>query len=130
MDLLSFISAVSISTLLGALMGYQRLKAGKEAGLRTYALVSLGSTVFTILSLHGFGSGDPARVAAQVLTGIGFIGAGTILHKKNEIEGLTTAAGLWAAAAVGMAVGAGWIIESVVVSALIFLLLLLKDKND
>jgi len=124
-----FLFQVIFSTILGGAIGWQRLSAGKEAGMRTYALVALGSTLFTILSVSGFQTSDPARIAAQILTGIGFIGAGTILHKKNAVEGLTTAAGLWAAAAVGMAVGVGWFYQAAIVGIVIFLVLLIKDKS-
>ena len=93
-----------LAMFLGGVLGWQRHQRGRWAGVRTYALVSGGSALFTILSLVSFGS-DTARVAAGVVTGIGFLGAGTILHKADRVEGLTTAAGLWMVAAVGMAVG-------------------------
>jgi len=127
---LFFLFQVIFSTLLGGAIGWQRLSAGKEAGMRTYALVALGSTLFTILSVQGFETAEPARVAAHILTGIGFIGAGTILHKRDSVEGLTTAAGLWAAAAVGMAVGLGWFYQAAIVGILIFLVLMIKDKEE
>ncbi len=95
---------VALAVLLGGTLGWQRQQRGKWAGIRTYALVSGGSALFTVLSLTAFGM-DTARVAAGVVTGIGFLGAGTILHKEDKVEGLTTAAGLWMVAAVGMAVG-------------------------
>ena len=75
-------------------------------------------------------NGDQGRIAAQIIAGIGFIGAGTILHKKNGIEGLTTAAGLWATAAIGMAVGFDWYIEATIASILMFIVLAVKDAKN
>jgi len=92
---------------LGALIGLERERHRQPAGIRTHALVSAGSCMFTILSYRGFPGGDPARVAAQIVTGIGFLGAGVLVQRKGTIYGLTSAAGIWAVAAVGMAVGAG-----------------------
>ena len=95
---------IVLAMILGGILGWQRQQRGKWAGIRTYALVSGGSALFTVLSMEAFG-GDPARVASNIVTGIGFLGAGTILHKADRVEGLTTAAGLWMVAAVGMTVG-------------------------
>ena len=103
---------LTVATLLGALIGFERERRGKPAGLRTYTLVTLGSALFTVISLSGAGIAhanayDPSRIASQVVVGIGFIGAGLIFFKEDSIYGLTTAAGLWASAAIGMAVGFG-----------------------
>jgi len=104
---------------LGALIGLEREIHGHPAGLRTHMLVSLGSGLFTVLSIHGFGQApgagiDPTRIAAQIVSGIGFLGAGAILKDGIVIRGLTTAASLWATAAVGMAAGAGeWVVAGV-----------------
>ena len=125
---LIFTAQSLLSILLGALLGWQRHRIGKSAGARTFALVSFGSTLFTILSVNVF-STDPARIAAQILTGIGFIGAGTIIHKKNAVEGLTTAAGLWAVAAVGMAVGFGWYWQATIAAILMFAILAIAPKK-
>ncbi|MBI2451147.1 MAG: MgtC/SapB family protein [Parcubacteria group bacterium] len=101
-----------LAVILGAVIGFERTVSGKAAGLRTYALVTLGSTIFTILSRLAFrpdvlnNQFDPTRIAAQIVVGIGFIGAGLIVIKEQKLQGLTTAAGLWTAAAVGMAIGA------------------------
>ena len=85
-----------IAVVLGALVGYERERAGKPAGVRTHDMVSLGAALFAVVSLHGFGeASDPARVAAQIVTGIGFLGAGAILHQRGNVQGLTTAASLW-----------------------------------
>jgi putative Mg2+ transporter-C (MgtC) family protein len=98
---------ILLSLLLGALVGYERERRHIPAGLRTFMLVSSGSCIFTILSLRAFPGGDTARVAAQIVSGIGFLGAGLVLQRKGTIHGLTSAAGIWAISAVGMAVGAG-----------------------
>lgn len=96
---------------LGALLGWERERAGRPAGLRTFMMVTAGSAAFTLVSIYGFVDQglprDPARVAAQIVTGIGFLGAGTIWRTPSTVRGLTTAATIWFAAAVGMMVGAG-----------------------
>ena len=112
-----------LAAVLGAAIGFEREIHDHPAGMRTHLLVSLGSTIFTILSIYGFEfpSGptgtvatDTSRVAAQIVSGIGFLGAGAILKYGTSIRGLTTAASLWTTAAIGMAVGAGeWLIASV-----------------
>lgn len=113
-----------LAVVLGALVGYEREHAGKPAGVRTHGMVSLGAALFAVVSLHGFGGvGDPARVAAQVVVGIGFIGAGSILHLRGSVHGLTTAASLWVTAAIGLAVGVGMLFMSLATAILVFLLL-------
>ena len=89
----------------GAAVGYERRSADKPAGLRTLSMVAVGSALFTIISAFGFDTADQSRVAAQIVTGVGFLGAGTILRSGLNISGLTTAATIWATAAIGMA---GW----------------------
>ena len=101
-----------ISAILGGSIGVEREIHGHPAGIRTHMLVALGAGTFTIMSLHGFGQGigtgnDATRIAAQIVSGIGFLGAGAILKDGVVIRGLTTAASLWATAAIGMAAGAG-----------------------
>src|SRR3989338_10931635 len=99
----------ALAAFLGMLVGFEREYRGKPAGLRTYMLVALGAALFTILSATslagdlGRSSFDPSRIASQVVVGIGFIGGGLIIFKNDRMEGLTTAAGLWATAAIGMA---------------------------
>jgi len=94
--------------MMGGLIGLEREFRAKEAGLRTHFIVALGSALFMIISQYAFsGRFDAARVAAQVVSGIGFIGAGVIIFQKNVVRGVTTAAGLWVAAAIGLACGAG-----------------------
>ncbi len=100
-----------IAAFLGGLIGLEREAGHRPAGLRTTMLVCVGSALFTVLSIHAFPSaGDVsnARVAAQIVTGIGFLGAGTVWRAQDHVKGLTTAASLWVAAAIGMAVGAGF----------------------
>lgn len=109
---LDFSARLIIAAALGALIGAEREIHGHPAGIRTHMLVALGSGIFTVLSIHGFGQApgagiDPTRIAAQIVSGIGFLGAGAILKDGIVIRGLTTAASLWATAAVGMAAGAG-----------------------
>ncbi len=113
-----------IAMVLGSLVGYERERAGKPAGVRTHGMVSLGAALFAVVSLDGFGgASDPARVAAQIVTGIGFLGAGAILHKRDSVQGLTTAASLWVTAALGLAVGVGMVLMAFVTAILVFLLL-------
>lgn len=105
------IIALAIAAFLGGLVGMEREAGHRPAGMRTYMLVSTGSCLFTLLSIYGFPSGpagrDTARVAAQIVSGIGFLGAATVWRSHDAVKGLTTAAGLWVVAAIGMAVGAG-----------------------
>lgn len=119
MNTLNLILRIVLATGCGALIGIDREYRTKAAGFRTHVLVALGSALFMVVSMYGFeevrelsgASFDPSRIASQVVTGIGFIGAGTILFQKNSVRGLTTAAGLWVTAAIGLACGAGlyWI---------------------
>ncbi len=109
----------------GAAVGYERRSADKPAGLRTLSLVALGSALFTIISTFGFENADQSRVAAQIVTGVGFLGAGTILRSGGSISGLTTAATIWATAAIGMAVGSGLYIAAVAGTIIILIILYL-----
>jgi putative Mg2+ transporter-C (MgtC) family protein len=118
-----------LAVALGAAIGYERERAGKPAGLRTHGMVCLGAALFTLVSIFGFGgTGDPTRIAAQVVTGIGFLGAGAILHRHHTVEGLTTAASLWVTAAVGLAIGAGMVFMSMAVTVLVVGLLRFKPR--
>lgn len=107
--------------LLGGIIGVERELHAKEAGFRTHFLVALGSALFCIVSQYGFGAGDPSRIAAQVVSGVGFLGAGTIVFQKNVIRGLTTAAGLWVTAAIGLACGTGMYVIAVVTTVMVIL---------
>lgn len=121
---------IFIAALLGGLIGLQREVAHKAAGLRTYAFVAIGSCLFTIISRMGFQGPlvDPSRVAAQVVVGIGFLGAGLIFVRQEHVEGLTTAAGLWVTAAIGMAVAAGLYPIAVVTTVITLLFLTIGRK--
>lgn len=114
---------ILLATGLGLIIGFQREREGKPAGVRTLALISTGSALFAIVSGIGFTGGDPARVAAGVVTGVGFLGAGAILHRHGGVEGLTTAASIWAVAGIGLAAGAGLYLISVVVTAIALVIL-------
>ena len=123
---------LAIGLVLGALIGFEREFHRQPAGFRTHALVALGSALFTIISAYGFAgsSVDPTRIAAQIVSGIGFIGAGTILQHRGNIRGLTTAASLWSVAAIGMAAGAGLVVMAVIGTALILVVLNLFDRVE
>lgn len=115
---------VVLATVLGGAIGLERELAGKPAGLRTNILICVGATLFTVLSSTMSASrGDPARVAAQILPGIGFIGAGTILHQRGSVTGLTSAATIWVVAAIGMAIGAGAYTDAIGTTALVMVIL-------
>jgi putative Mg2+ transporter-C (MgtC) family protein len=126
--LLDIILRLLLAAALGAGIGYQRERANKPAGLRTHMLISLGSALFTVISIFGFGDGvDPSRVAAGVVTGIGFIGAGVILRgvRSEHVVGLTTAASIWAVAAIGMAAGVGMYLIATIVAVIAVLVLMI-----
>ena len=113
-----------MAVILGGAVGLERELKGKPAGLRTTILITMGATLFTVLSYKiGSGTGDPGRIAAQVLTGIGFIGAGTILHMRGAVTGLTSAATIWVVAAIGMSVGARAYLEALGATLLVMLVL-------
>ena len=127
-----FILRLFVAAILGGVIGLEREYRAKEAGFRTHFLVALGSGLFMILSQFGFDdvlghyeqvSLDPSRIASQVVTGIGFIGAGTIIFQKHVVRGLTTAAGLWVTSAIGMTAGAGMYVLSIATTVLVLLCL-------
>ncbi|MBP5315664.1 MAG: MgtC/SapB family protein [Muribaculaceae bacterium] len=129
---LELILRIFVAAVLGGLIGLEREYREKSAGFRTHFLVALGSALFMVVSAYGFGdiiTGtqdqairlDVSRIAAQVVTGIGFIGAGTIIFQKNVIRGLTTAAGVWVTAAIGLACGGGLYIIALVSTFLVLL---------
>ena len=134
---MQMIYQLTLAAVLGMLIGFEREYRGKPAGLRTYMLVTLGATLFTIMSYASLSgdlgrySFDPSRIASQVVVGIGFIGGGLIFLKGERMEGLTTAAGLWAAAAIGMAVGFGFYAVAVYSTLLVlFVLWALRVLED
>ena len=107
---LQHLISVMVAVVLGFAIGYERKLRFKEAGIRTHTIVCAGSALIMVVSKYGFGDSaeaDASRVAAQIVSGIGFLGAGIIIYRKHEIHGLTTAAGVWATSGVGMAAGAG-----------------------
>lgn len=115
-----------MAAVLGSIIGFQREHAKKPAGLRTLSLISLGAALFTVISTYGFNGGaDISRVAANIVTGVGFIGAGVIFHvgRGDILMGLTTAASVWVVAAIGMAAGAGLYLLSAVVAVITVIIL-------
>jgi len=117
------IGRLVLALVLGALVGIERVHAGKKAGIRTLGLVSLGSALFIVISefviaQYGYEI-DPLRVASNIVTGIGFIGAGMIIFKQDHVSNLTTAAGVWLAAAIGTAVGFGMYVTAITVTILV-----------
>lgn len=118
---------VVVSVLLGGFVGWEREQHGREAGIRTFGAVSLGSCVFALISSHVTGGNNPHVIAAGVVSGIGFLGAGTIIREQGSVVGLTSAASLWAAGAVGMAAGYGMYAMATVVSLILFALLKAHD---
>jgi len=115
---------VVIAGFLGGLIGLERELAGKAAGIRTYALVGVGSAMFTVVAIYGFGSLDFAsRIVGSIISGIGFLGAGTILHTRLNVVGLTTAAGMWVVAGLGIAIGTGQYVIGIGAGVTLFILL-------
>ncbi|MWC30692.1 MgtC/SapB family protein [Paenibacillus sp. MMS18-CY102] len=129
---------LGLALLLGGLIGFEREQSNHAAGLRTNTLVCLGSCLLMMLSMYGFGDFadqpnvrlDPARLAAQVITGIGFLGAGTILFTGKSITGLTTAASLWVVSAIGLAVGAGFYVAALASTVSVFFILWAMNKLE
>ena len=125
-----------LSMLLGAVVGYERKRKGQSAGVRTFSLISMGATLAMLLSIYvpqeymGLKNGAPGRIAAQVITGIGFLGAGAIIQMKGSVRGLTTAAGIWMVAIIGMAVGLGMYWLSLVASLLILFILVQLERIE
>ncbi|RJX39207.1 MgtC/SapB family protein [Paenibacillus pinisoli] len=137
-DEVDILIRLSLALLLGGLIGLEREQSNHAAGLRTNILVCLGACLLMLLSIYGFSDFveepnvrvDPARLAAAVITGVGFLGAGTILFTGKSITGLTTAASLWVVAAIGLAVGAGFYFASASVTVMVLLTLWLFNKLE
>ena len=126
---LEHIIKIVLAVILGSVIGVQRKSEGKPAGLRTYAIVCLGATLISIISSEYF-AGDPTRIAAGVITGVGFLGGGAIIAAGGKVHGLTTAAGLWVMAAVGLTIGAGGYMLATVVTVIVMLVLTMgKEKR-
>jgi putative Mg2+ transporter-C (MgtC) family protein len=130
-DLLAIALKVGLAALLAGLVGAEREWTGKAAGLRTHMLIAVGAALLTDVSIgvgDRFGAGstawDPGRIAAQIVSGVGFLGAGTIIQARGGVRGLTTAAGLWVAAALGLAVGASFYVEAAVTTAVLLVILI------
>jgi putative Mg2+ transporter-C (MgtC) family protein len=125
---LSFLFKCLLACILGGSIGLEREYKNKPAGIKTHMLICVGATALTYLSFKFAGMGDPIRIVAQIVSGIGFIGAGTILHSKKFVQGLTTAATLWVAATIGMFVGSGYLVYAISLTVLVVLLLLIINS--
>lgn len=125
-----------LSMTLGMIVGAERKRKGQVAGIRTFALISMGACLSMLLSIYvpqvylGLKNGDPGRIAAQVITGIGFIGGGAMIHMKGAVRGLTTAAGIWMTAIIGMAVGIGMYLCSIGATLLILVTLVTFEQYE
>ena len=123
-----------LSMLLGAAIGFERRRKGQIAGLRTFSLIAMGATLAMLISIYipqeylGLKNGDPGRIAAQVVSGVGFLGAGAIIQMKGSVRGLTTAAGIWMTACIGLAVGAGMYLITTIATLLIIFVLVYIEK--
>ena len=123
-----------ISMLLGMIIGAERKRKGQTAGIRTFALISMGACLAMLLSIYvpqeymGLKNGDPGRIAAQVITGIGFLGGGAMIQMRGTVKGLTTAAGIWITAIIGMAVGIGMYLVSFIATALVLIALIAFEQ--
>ncbi len=135
--LLDLILRLLVSAVCGFMVGFERKTRSKEAGIRTHAIVCLAAALMMIISKYGFDDTmfaanskgtDTSRVASQIVTGIGFLGAGIIFYRRDMLHGLTTAAGIWATAAIGMAIGAGMYVIGVVSTAMLIILQVILHK--
>ena len=122
-DELIQIFRILLAIVLGACIGFEREKYGRPAGLRTHIIVCVASTLAMLVSIFGFEGGDPARLAAQVISGIGFIGAGTIIRGDKDITGITTAATIWICAIIGLACGNGYYFGAIITTVLVLFVL-------
>ena len=127
---LEMVLRILLAIVLGGVIGFQRGKAEKPAGLRDLILISAGAALFTVVSIYGFGAGDQTRVAAGIVTGIGFLGAGVILRRGEGagVKGLTTASTIWITAGIGMAAGAGLYIIASVTTLMVLIVLLIPRR--
>lgn len=132
-NVVNAVAKLLLSLLLGSLVGLERRQKGQIAGMRTFSLISMGATLAMLVSIYipqeylGLKNGDPGRIAAQVISGIGFLGAGTIIQMKGAVRGLTTAAGIWMVACIGLAVGAGMYVVGTASALFILIVLRLFD---
>lgn len=127
---------LTVSVVLGMVVGYERKRKGQIAGIRTFALMSMGACLTMLLSIYvpqvylGLKNGDPSRIAAQVITGVGFIGGGAMIQNKGSVRGLTTAAGIWITAVIGMAIGVGMYLCGVVATILCVVILVFFERAE
>ncbi len=135
-NMVSSMFRLLLSMILGMVVGAERKRKGQVAGIRTFALISMGACLAMLLSIYvpqvylGLKNGDPGRIAAQVITGIGFIGGGAMIHMKGAVKGLTTAAGIWMTAIIGMAVGIGMYMCSIGATLLILMTLVSFEQYE
>lgn len=132
MDIVVILVRITLAALCGGILGIERTRKRRAAGVRTYMLICVGSAVVMITGeylTNAFGGSDPARLGAQVISGIGFIGAGTIIMTGyHEVKGITTAAGLWASACIGLAIGAGFYLVAIASSLLLLIIMFFGGK--
>lgn len=132
--LYDFLPKVLLSIFCGSLIGLERELKEKPAGMRTYMLISVGATLFTLVSIQfnrqWSGTADPLRVAAQIVTGVGFLGAGTIMFSRGRISGLTSAAAIWTSAAIGITIGLDMNLFAIIVTLIIVMSLILLGKVE
>lgn len=117
---------LAASAVVASIMGWEREKMHKPAGLRTNMLVGVASTLITLVSIDAIPQSDPGRIAAGIVTGIGFLGAGTIFKAKDHVNGLTTAATIWAVSGLGIAIGAGYYLAAGVATGIMFIILQIR----
>jgi len=135
-NLIGAVTKLVLSLLLGATIGIERRRKGQIAGLRTFALISMGATLAMLISIYipqeymGLKNGDPGRIAARVVSGVGFLGAGAIIQMKGSVRGLTTAAGIWMTACIGLAVGSGMYLISIIATLLIIFILVNIERIE
>ncbi len=133
---LEIVLRLGMATVLGGLIGFERELSGKEAGFRTHSLVSLGSALIMLVSIHvfeiyhGLATVDPGRIAAQVVTGIGFLGAGAIIRSPSGVKGLTTAAGVWTSSGIGLSCGLGYIKAAIIATVITLVVLVIFSLVD
>ena len=125
-----YVLRLLLAAVLGGIIGFQRELYGKPAGARTLALIGIGAGMFGVMSLTGFLGNNTAAIAAAVVTGVGFLGAGAILHRHGGVEGLTTAAAIWVAAGVGLAASAGLFVLAPAVTAMSVIILFLPQRKQ
>lgn len=135
-NLVGAIYKLMLSLIIGSAIGLERRRKGQVAGMRTFSLICMGATLAMLISIYipqeymGLKNGDPGRIAAQVISGIGFLGAGAIIQMKGSVKGLTTAAGIWMTAAIGLAIGSGMYTISIVAGLLVFFALTAAEKLE